>query len=558
MLVQCTSNAIFIRSYLFLPMRVCSLLLLSLIFALEINAQDSLTDALSATDTNRALAVKDTQDTVRPMQDTTVAPSQATAQSLQARTMDSSAVIWEGDTLFFLYGNLGAYNAEERALHLQHQIEGMVLNPEFHPDSIRIVGSETSYSLRWSKIILFTVTTGDARGNGMDQAATAQVYLQRLQAKIPNGKAELGWQKALFRVLLLLLSLGGLWLGMWLLNRGHRVAQAWLKAHSSQWLKGVRFKHIEVVSARRMQEVFSWLLGGIRWLFLLLLLYVSLPVIFSIFPATQGYSDRLFDALLSPLTNIWAGIIHYLPKFISLVIILVLAHYLLRLLKFLTDEVEKENLVIPGFYTEWARPTYSIARFVVFAFALILVFPYLPGSNSPIFVGIAIFLGLVLVVAAAPSVSNWVAGLFLTYMRPFRTGDEVSIGAQRGKVLAKNRLATRLQTSSGAEVLIPNSLILKEHTVNYTHKRGEEHVVCWPIVFHRDLDGAQALEMLRKTMLQETVTDLQLKWVATRGQEQHFLLELTLNETDSSEVDTIQLVDRVHRTFSSDLLLSFG
>ena len=90
-----------------------------------------------------------------------------------------------------------------------------------------------------------------------------------------------------------------------------------------------------------------------------------------------------------------------------------------------------------------AKPTYQLARIVVMLFALVVVFPYLPGGKSEAFKGVSIFLGLLLSLGSSSAVSNVLAGLVLTYMRPFRAGDRVKIADTIGDVLEKTLLVTR-------------------------------------------------------------------------------------------------------------------
>jgi small-conductance mechanosensitive channel len=65
-------------------------------------------------------------------------------------------------------------------------------------------------------------------------------------------------------------------------------------------------------------------------------------------------------------------------------------------------------------------------------------------------------------------VSNVLAGLVLTYMRPFHAGDRVKIADTTGDVLEKTLLVTRLHTIKNVEVVIPNSAILNSQILNYS------------------------------------------------------------------------------------------
>ena len=99
---------------------------------------------------------------------------------------------------------------------------------------------------------------------------------------------------------------------------------------------------------------------------------------------------------------------------------------------------------------------------------LVVIFPYLPGSDSPIFKGVSVFLGFLFTFGSAGSLSNLIAGLVLTYMRLFRIGDRVKIGDVSGDVIEKSLLVTRLKTPMNEIISIPNSTVMSSHTINYS------------------------------------------------------------------------------------------
>src|SRR5690606_27497477 len=111
-------------------------------------------------------------------------------------------------------------------------------------------------------------------------------------------------------------------------------------------------------------------------------------VLFSIFPGTEGIARSLFGLVLAPVKKILLGLVNYLPNLITISVIAFAVRYAIRFLKFLSDEIKDEKLQLPGFYPEWAYPTYQILRFIFYAFGFIMIFPYLPGSDSPIFQGV--------------------------------------------------------------------------------------------------------------------------------------------------------------------------
>ena len=139
--------------------------------------------------------------------------------------------------------------------------------------------------------------------------------------------------------------------------------------------------------------------------------------------------------------------------------ILAFTGYLLKFTRLVFKGIEKERITVPGFYSEWAKPTFNLVRILIVAFALVVVFPYLPGSDSPAFQGVSIFFGVLLSLGSTGAVANMVAGIVLTYMRAFQIGNRVQIAGTLGDVVEKTLLVTRLRTAKNVDITIPNSLV---------------------------------------------------------------------------------------------------
>ncbi|MEO5908719.1 MAG: mechanosensitive ion channel family protein, partial [Ginsengibacter sp.] len=103
-----------------------------------------------------------------------------------------------------------------------------------------------------------------------------------------------------------------------------------------------------------------------------------------------------------------------------------------------------------------------------FAFMVVVIYPYLPGSGSPVFQGVSVFLGFLFTFGSAGSLSNIISGLILTYMRLFKIGDRVKIADVTGDVIEKSLLVTRIRTIKNEIISIPNSTVMNSHTINYS------------------------------------------------------------------------------------------
>jgi small-conductance mechanosensitive channel len=65
-------------------------------------------------------------------------------------------------------------------------------------------------------------------------------------------------------------------------------------------------------------------------------------------------------------------------------------------------------------------------------------------------------------------VKNFVAGLILMFERPIRLGDVVDVAGMVGKVRDIGMRATIMTTFDGAEVVVPNGMLLADKLINWT------------------------------------------------------------------------------------------
>lgn len=103
--------------------------------------------------------------------------------------------------------------------------------------------------------------------------------------------------------------------------------------------------------------------------------------------------------------------------------------------------------------------------------------------------------GLVLGFALKDILSNFVSGLLLLALRPFRIGDQIVVGDLEGSVEKIELRATRLRAYDGRVMLVPNAEVFTSRIVNNTAdplRRGA--VDLW---LGYDVDVSRALEIIR-------------------------------------------------------------
>jgi len=233
-------------------------------------------------------------------------------------------------------------------------------------------------------------------------------------------------------------------------------------------IKGLSLKNYEFLTPKYTASLIVGGLKIVRLLILLIIFYFWLPLFFSIFHWTKNISNTLIGYTIEPLKTLGSSFVDYLPSLLFIGVVFFVVRFINKIINFIAKEISNEHLKIDGFYKEWAKPTSIIVKLIIYVFALVFVFPYLPGSGSPAFQGVSIFVGVLLSLGSTGFVANAVSGLMIIYMRPFIIGDVVKIGDHIGTVVSKQMLVTRLNTPKNEEISIPNKMIVEGQIVNYS------------------------------------------------------------------------------------------
>jgi small-conductance mechanosensitive channel len=196
--------------------------------------------------------------------------------------------------------------------------------------------------------------------------------------------------------------------------------------------------------------------------------FLFLEYVLALFPQTRPIAWNLGNWVLEPLGTMWTSFAATIPSLIFLAILFLVVRILVKLIHRFFDAVDEGRLVFDRFERDWAIPTYKLVRLLVVAFAVVVAYPYVPGSNSDAFKGVSLFLGVAFSLGSSSFLSNMIAGYSMNYRRLFKVGDRVKIGDVNGEVTAVRLRVTHVRTIRNEEVTIPNSVILNAHVVNYS------------------------------------------------------------------------------------------
>jgi len=372
------------------------------------------------------------------------------------------------DTLFYIYNKLGSSLAKDRADNVVTRIQNLYEDDFVKVDSFKIENNEISSDIVYKDLIITSVTELDALLEGKSKEEIAKQYLKSIQETINREKEENSISKLLIRIGLIALIFIVFYLLILLINKIKDYSVQRIMTERTQLIKDVKIKNYVLVSSVQKTRILINSINMLRWALIILMAFIMLPIVFSVFPFTQSWANSLIGLFTKPLKKAFLAIWDYIPNLITVFVILFVMRYAVRLVKYIFTEIDKGKLEVNGFHREFAMPTFTIVRFLLQAFTLVLIFPYLPGSNSDIFKGISVFIGVLFSLGSSSAISNIIAGLVITYMRPFRIGDRITIADKTGVVIEKSPLVTRLRTIKNEEITIPNSSILSGNTVNYS------------------------------------------------------------------------------------------
>lgn len=381
-------------------------------------------------------------------------------------------VTLEGDRLFLVQTAIGPYSPEKRAADIESRLTGLVRDRWSRAAAILPVEREGATDLVATDLVITTVTDADAAVAGKSRAALAQERARILTTALNTARARFSREGLLMASLYALLATAGLLLFFALLW----VLFPRIYARIGAW-RGDDRRILKLLSARRVVDSLLFMAHTLRLALVLIALYFYLPLVLSFFPWTRGISATLLDTALTPVGVAGRAVLSYLPNLFYIAVICTATYYLLKFIHLLFDEVGSGAVSLSGFYADWAEPTYKIARFIVLAFAAIMMFPYLPGSGSPAFQGVSVFLGILLSLGSSSAIGNMVAGVVMTYMRPFKTGDRVKIADTVGDVIARDLLVTRIRTIKNEEITIPNAMVLGSHIINFSTSAGDRGLI---------------------------------------------------------------------------------
>ncbi len=391
-------------------------------------------------------------------------------QRIDSLRMHTSGVplVVDNDTLLKLYARKGGMLPSLRAEQATEKILEAGKSMSMFLDSVYIYNSELQSDIMIGDVVLLSVTDMDALWNNIDREILAQQYKSIIESKIKELYDEYGMQQKLkgagLVALIITVQAFLIWFTLFAIRRlKHHLIRRLMRTFGP-W----QVKDYTVMNLHQVGMLIATVFNVLLILVIVIQLMISVPLMFSMFPETKELTYTFIGYILNPIRHILGDVVSYIPNLFQIIIIVICFRYVIKGMRYFANEIANGNLKVSGFYADWAMPTFTILRILLYSFMLVMIWPLLPNSDSEVFQGVSVFIGIIVSLGSTSIVGNIMAGLVMTYMRPFHVGDYIRFGETMGEVVEKTILVTRVRTMKNELITIPNSTLMGSQISNFS------------------------------------------------------------------------------------------
>lgn len=395
---------------------------------------------------------------------------------LSPANVNVAAVQVDGEILFYVRG-VSSFPADTRAKSIQKRIVRIADNPIMTPDSVKMIPDTAKIQIRAGDALIMNVYDTDAEYEGITKEILSEIIVSKIKSIIKVYRNERRPEVIRANIIKAGMAIALMSLILFIVIWGMRRINRFFNARMKKKLDTIENVSYNLIQSGKLVKALHVLYQVIRILFIAVTIILFAEYILGLFPWTKGFAQYILSIILDPIKSIAKGFVGYLPSLIFLLIIFFITRYLLKLFRLFFNGLSSGDIVIGNFDPEWAMPTFKIVRVGIIAFALVLAFPYIPGSETSAFKGVSVFLGVLFSLGSSSFIANIIAGYSMTYRRAFKVGDRIQVSDFHGYVEEQSLMVTRLRSFKNEEIVIPNSLMLNSTLVNYSAKAKDKGVI---------------------------------------------------------------------------------
>jgi len=413
--------------------------------------------------------------------------------------LKKAPVVLNNDTLFYFKNGTETYPVEVRANEASLRLKR--LTAAYNPllDSLWLRQNNELVEIMFNNDLALVTTLQDAVSDKTTTLLLAKSRLELINKGL-KGTEDLTTKEWAIRIGYFVLLLVVLILYIKLINWVFRKINLRLSKIEQKFLRK-KTNILKYFIPKDTANIFVFISNILRIAVIAITLIIYAPFMFSFFPWAENVVNLFYGYIAKPVKYVFFGFVEFIPSLFFILVIAFFARYFARIISEIANDVEIERFKIKNFHKDWAKPTGKILAILIYALALILIFPYLPGSGSAAFQGISIFIGALISFGSTSAIANIIAGIVITYMRPFQIGDRIKVDNIVGDVIEKTILVTRIRTTKKEEVTIPNAKILSGTIVNYSNEDDKAIILYTSVTLGYDVPWETAEELLLEAAL---------------------------------------------------------
>ena len=376
-----------------------------------------------------------------------------------------------------MYGASRPSRLNSAPKEIAERIVAVARDPAIPAEAVRTEEKGDRTDLHAGDRFLFSLFDPDATLEGVSRKILSEVVRQRIIEVIASYRHDRSPRvlliNSLYAIATTLAAVGLLFGFRHGFHRLDDVVTQRLKNH----LKALEAQSARFLKAQQLANVLRSALKAIFVLLQAVLVFLSLNFVLGLYPWTRPLAAWLLDLILNPLHAMALAVLATVPNLVFIALLILATRYILKMIETFFSSIDQGAIRLASFEREWAWPTYRITRLLVIVFAVVVIYPYVPGSQSDAFKGISIFLGVIISLGSSSIIANIIAGYSLAYRRPFKIGDRVKINGAIGDVMEMRVLVARLRSPKNEEIVIPSTAILNGEVINYSTLAREQGLV---------------------------------------------------------------------------------
>ena len=406
-------------------------------------------------------------------QEATVPP-----ETNEAAPKQEATVIIDGTPLFKVVGT-SILPAKQRAKQIAEIIQSLAQDPSFDTTTIEVKEIDGLFRIIAGEKHIVGVSKGDVQieGDFSPLIVAKEFFLPKIVQAIESYRSEREPDVMFKNILHALVRTVILSLLLFFLFWGFKKIDHLTERHFKRKIDDLETKSLQIVKSQQIWSVLQMVNRLVQAVLILIILYFFIHFVLNLFPWTRYISQTLLGFVIGPLISMGQAVLDYLPSLFFLIILFFVVRYLLKITNAFFGGIDRRQIRIANFDAEWAWPTYRIVRVLIIIFAVVVAYPYIPGSGSDAFKGISLLLGVLFSLGSSSLIANLIAGYTMTYRRAFKVGDRVKIGTNVGEVTEIRLLVTHLRSLKNEEIVIPNSTILSGEITNFSSMAGKHGLI---------------------------------------------------------------------------------